>query len=497
MNMLELTPHIDDHAAEPKYAQLYSYIAKQIVNGTLVAGTRLPSIRTLAVHLQVSRNTVEAAYQQLIAEGYVENRSRIGLFVMPMEGDVKHAELGDRGSEPEPAGGFTGTLEREPTQPLPTSVSLEDRDGSDKDAEIEIDFRHGNVDREKFPLIVWRKLANDLFRYRQDEALQYGHRQGEAGLRRAIAQYLYQSRGVRCTPEQIVMGSGIQQLLMLICQLIRQDTRSIAMEEPGYDGARAIFYHHGFEIEPIALEAEGISVQQLRERNAGAVYVTPSHQFPQGMVMSIAKRMQLLQWANERGSIIIEDDYDGEFKYGAKPVPSLQGLDGHGRVIYVGTFSKSLLPSIRLSYMVLPPWLLTRYKLEFSAYEQTASKLHQMTMERFMTEGHWDKHLRKMRKLYQEKHSTLLTALKKEMGDRVRVIGQQSGLHIVLQVKHEHHEQQLIEAARTVGVKVYPTSTYRIQQEADEMPSLLIGFGGLSLHQIREGVERLSKVWFR
>ncbi|WP_326847619.1 PLP-dependent aminotransferase family protein [Paenibacillus alvei] len=212
--------------------------------------------------------------------------------------------------------------------------------------------------------------------------------------------------------------------------------------------------------------------------------------------MSIAKRMQLLQWANDRESIIIEDDYDGEFKYGAKPVPSLQGLDGHGRVVYVGTFSKSLLPSIRLSYMVLPPWLLARYRLEFAAYEQTASKLHQMTMERFMTEGHWDKHLRKMRKLYQEKHSALLTALSEEMGDRVRVIGQHSGLHIKLQVKHEYSEQQLIDAARTVGVKVYPTSIYRIKQEEDEQPSLLIGFGGLSLIQIREGVERLRQAWF-
>lgn len=485
--MLELTPHIDDHSSEPKYLQLYSYITKQIWNGTLTAGTRLPSIRTLAAHLHLSRNTVEAAYQQLIAEGYVENRSRIGLFVMPIEGDVRQAECGDKAAERK--------FERELAEPLTASLDAE-MDVSDSDIGIEIDFRHGNVDRERFPLIVWRKLANDLFRHRRDEALQYGHRQGEAGLRRAIAQYLYQSRGVHCTPEQIVMGAGIQHLLILICQLIRKETHSIAMEEPGYDGARAIFYHNGYEIVPIPLEAEGISVQHLREQSAGAVYVTPSHQFPQGMVMSIAKRMQLLQWANERESIIIEDDYDGEFKYGAKPVPSLQGLDGHGRVVYVGTFSKSLLPSIRLSYMVLPPWLLARYRIEFAAYEQTASKLHQMTMERFMTEGHWDKHLRKMRKLYQEKHSTLLTALSEEMGNRVRVIGQHSGLHIMLQVKHEYSEQQLIDAARTVGVKVYPTSIYRIKQEEDEQPSLLIGFGGLSLIQIREGVERLRQVWF-
>lgn len=473
--MLEITPYIDEQADESKYMQIYHYIKRQIMSGGISAGTRLPSIRQLADSLHLSRNTVEAAYQQLHAEGYVDSRSRIGLFVCEIESDM----------------GETAEVNNRPVY-----------SGRDRVAEavaepgVDIDFRHGNIDFDGFPLSLWRKLSNDVFRLTPVEALQYGERQGEMGLRRQIAQYLRHSRGVSCQADQIVIGAGIQQLLMLLSQMIGGDRRTIAVEDPGYDGARTIFRNHRLSIVSVPLEQDGMNVRRLKESGAKAVYITPSHQFPSGMVMPVAKRMQLLQWAEERDGLIIEDDYDGEFRYHTKPIPALQGLDSTGRVVYMGTFSKSLLPSIRLSYMVLPPALLERYKVEFAVYEQTASKLHQLTMERFMQEGHWEKHLRKIRKVYQKKHAVLLLALKRTMGDRVRIIGHDSGLHLLIQIQNGMTEAGLLEAAARAGVKVYPTSNYWGEPADVQAAALLLGFGGLSNQQIEDGITRLHGAWF-
>lgn len=472
--MLEITPYIDEQADEPKYMQIYHYMKRQIMSGGIPAGTRLPSIRQLAGSLHLSRNTVEAAYQQLHAEGYVASRSRIGLFVCEIENDM-------------------GEMAGARIWHVPNS-----RDAEAEAAPVcDIDFRHGNIDCGGFPLSLWRKLSNDVFRLTPVEALQYGERQGEIGLRRQIAQYLRHSRGVSCQAQQIVIGAGIQQLLMLLSQMIGGERRSIAMENPGYNGARMIFRNHRLNVVSVPLEQDGMNVRRLKESGADAVYITPSHQFPSGMVMPVAKRIQLLQWAEELDGLIIEDDYDGEFRYHTKPIPALQGLDSTGRVVYMGTFSKSLLPSIRLSYMVLPPALLERYKADFAVYEQTASKLHQLTLERFMEEGHWEKHLRKIRKVYQKKHAALLAALKRAMGDRVRIIGHDSGLHLLIQVQNGMTEAELLEAAAGAGVKVYPTSNYWGEPaEAQDVAALLLGFGGLSEHDIEDGIARLHDAWF-
>lgn len=278
--MFEVTPKFEDSIKEPIYLQLYRYFTVEIQAGRIAAGTRLPSVRQCAANLKIARNTVETAYQQLLAEGYVESKPRKGLYVIEIEKDLNPAVS---------ANSFPFSQ-----QNLQTTT------------EIKYDFRHGNVELDGFPFSIWRKLTNDCCHPAKKELLLYGDPQGEAGLRHEIARYLHQSRGVICSPDQIVIGAGIQQLLALLCLLVGLKNQTVAMEEPGYNGARAIFQRHGFRVEPIPLEGDGISIHNLRESKANLVYVTPSHQFPCGMVMPISKRMKLLRWAEETNGLIAE-----------------------------------------------------------------------------------------------------------------------------------------------------------------------------------------------
>jgi GntR family transcriptional regulator/MocR family aminotransferase len=268
--MLEITPTLNETFDEPIYVQLYQYIKDEIFTGKIPAGTRLPSIRQLSGYLKVSRNTVEAAYQQLIMEGYVESKPRSGLFVMNIECGLPS---------------------------LPVKSSPIDEQNNHIQYKIDIDFRYGNVDSEHFPYAVWRKLTMQCIQPKQKGLFTYGDPQGECELRVEIAKYLHYSRGVACSPQQIVIGAGIQQLISLLCQLITFDGRMIAMEEPGYDGVRAVFERHRFPLKPIPLDEQGINIEALYKSKANVVYITPSHQFPCGMIMTFARRMQLLKWA--------------------------------------------------------------------------------------------------------------------------------------------------------------------------------------------------------
>ncbi|WP_028559581.1 PLP-dependent aminotransferase family protein [Paenibacillus pinihumi] len=475
--MLEWTIPLYDNHTEPKYMQIYAYIKSEILKGGAPALSRLPSVRGLADNLGVSKNTVEAAYQQLIAEGYVESRAKKGLFVADWDQEElpllpKLPAAGQR-ARSNRLGSVAATAGQ--SQPL-------------------LDFRHGSVDPDSFPLVLWRKFSNELFKTQLKEATTYGMQQGELRLREEIAAYLYPARGVVCTPDQIVIGAGIQQLLMRIVQLIGINGQTIAMEDPGYDGARIIFDSFNFKLSPIPLEPDGISMEVLEQSGAELVYVTPPYQFPCGIVMPLAKRRRLLQWAERQDAFIIEDDYNGEFKYGTKPIPALQGLDMNGRVVYLGTFSKTLLPSLRLSYMVLPPKLLARYTDRFALLEQTASKLHQLTLASFMGSGHWERHLRRLRKIYRRKHDVLVQSIGHQFGDEIRIISDRCGLHLTVEVRTTFSEAELVKSAMEHGVKVYPLSPYRMVQE-DGYPRLLLGFAGLNEQQLKEGTARLKQAW--
>jgi GntR family transcriptional regulator / MocR family aminotransferase len=466
--MIEITVVLENKSEEPLYLQLYNYFKQEIQKGTIKPGEMLPSKRKLSLHLGISQNTVETAYQQLQAEGYVEGVPRKGIFVKEIQRDLI---------------------------PANRRMSLNSQKVFKEESEpYSVDFSHGRIALEHFPYTIWRKLTIQSLYEDQSTFFLNGDRQGELPLREEIVKYIYHSRGVKCSPEQIIIGAGTQYLIGLLTMVIGRDV-IFSIENPGYHRTREAFKDQGVNLIPIPLNDNGISMKHLYKSKAQITYVTPSHQFPIGMVMPITRRLELLKWAEEKGRYIIEDDYDGEFRYRGKPIPSLQGLDANGKVIYLGTFSKSLIPSIRINYMVLPGTLLKKYTDHFSLYKQTVSRLHQHTLWNFMKTGHWERHLNKMRTVYRRRQQTLISSIKKNLGDHVRIIGDDSGLHILLDVQNAMSEKELIEKAKGEKVKVYPTSVYYQDLNANKGSMVLLGFGGLTECEIEQGILLLKRAW--
>jgi GntR family transcriptional regulator / MocR family aminotransferase len=460
---VELTPFLHKELPEPLYSQLYHWIKKEIEEGRLLPGVKMPSIRQLTTHLKVSRNTVEAAYQQLQSEGYLESVPKSGIWVAEIEKPPLHRIVVEH----------PNMSECKPS------------------SEVLVDFEYGNVDPDKFPLKQWKKCLSDAVDQENSWLFQYSEKQGEFALRREISNYLLQSRGVRSAPEQILITAGTQASMALICHLLELWEKTVAMEEPGYSGVRSVLEDQGCHIDPVPLEKDGLSVEHIQTSRAKAVYLTPSHQFPFGMVLSISKRMRLLKWAYQTGGYIIEDDYDGEFRYRGQPIPSLKSLDEQERVIYLGTFSKSFLPSARLSYIVFPPSLMVQYSRKFAAYNQSVSPIIQWAMALFMQSGEFERHIRRMRKMYQRKHQALIRSIEQYMGTQVKIVGEKSGLHILLKLKGVT-AFELIENGLQKGVKVYSPSRFWLNPNPEVSSYIMLGFGGLSIEQIEKGVRLLA-----
>ena len=468
---MNIIPKLDKKLKEPLYIQLYQYFKEEIQSGRIPSCKRLPSIRQLAGDLHISKTTIQWAYQQLLAEGYIENKERSGYYVVEME------------SMPF---GHTFSLPKQPR-----SEKNPFRKGSD----VLYDFYMSHIDADHFPFQKWRTCLNQTMLSNPKELLFYGDRRGEPDLRAAISSYLRQSRAVNCMADQLVLGAGTQTIVRLLCHLIGCDGKKVAMEEPGYEGVRHVFQQLGFQVIPIPLEEDGLSVDELHKSGAKVVYITPSHQFPLGMVMPVAKRMRLLKWAKEIGGLIIEDDYDSEFRYHGKPIPSLQGLDVNGNVVYVGTFSKSLMPAVRMSYAVLPHRLLNMYQHHDHGYDQTVSRLHQKTLQLFMESGEWERHLRRMKKVYQRKHDILLQTIHHVMNGHVQITGQNAGLHVVMKINSPKSADDLVHIAEKSGVRVYGVVNKWMNIQKKDEPLILLGFGGLSIKEIPEGIERLHEAW--
>lgn len=448
--------------SSPKYKQIYEQFKSFIEQGNVKADEQLPSIRQLAESLHVSRNTTLTAYNQLVAEGYIRGEGRKGYFVNPLEPSL---------SQESPI--------------LPNKKRVR------KEESVRIDFRTDAVDGFHFPLKIWRRIANQVLTL--PESFRYGEPFGEVSLREQIAAYLLQSRGVRTDADAIMVGSSTQQMLINLGHILKKDYSGIIVEDPGFDGAREAFQFHDFSLEYLPVYATGADLSQLKQMDSGLIYVTPSHHSPYGVSMSIQQRQTLIGWANKVQGYIIEDDYDSEFRYTGRPFPALASIDST-RVIYLGNFSKSFLPGLRLSYMVLPQRLLNRYKREFLSFESSTSLFSQLTMARFMENGEWNRHIKRMRLVYKRKMEHLVSLLKKHFGQSISIIGEQSGLYILIKINLECSEEWLIERAHHYGVKVRPTSIYFIKNYPDK-PMIKLGFSGLSYDEIELGVNLLRKAW--
>ncbi|OPJ59183.1 PLP-dependent aminotransferase family protein [Clostridium oryzae] len=469
--MFELTPNLDTKSSKPIYNQLYEYIRNLILTNKLKADEKLPSIRYLSNYLGISKNTVVTAYDQLLSEGYLYSLNRSGIFVEKLQNIKVYHHKDD-----------TKFLNRINEIPPDESHNF--------------DLRNAQIDLDSFPYSLWRKVSNECICPSLKELLVYGEHQGEPELRDQIARYVFAARGVKCTWEQVLIGAGTQQSLYMLSLMLKDIDNEIAFEEPGYDGARKVFIDNGFKINPIELEADGISIDRLIKSNSKIVYVTPSHQFPCGMIMPAAKRLMLLELISRRNGYIIEDDYDGEFRYQGKPIPSLQGMNNSERVIYMGTFSKALSPAIRISYMILPEPLVNSYRKKCMIYEQPVSRLEQKTLQLFMEHGYWSRHIKKMRNIYKKKHDLLVSAINEIMKDKVDIIGRGAGLHLLVNVKNSMTEAELLESASRANVNVSPTSKYWFNKENTNSTMVFLGFAGIKPENINESIIRLSHFWF-
>jgi GntR family transcriptional regulator/MocR family aminotransferase len=459
-----LTIGIDSGKKEPIYEQIYEYIRDEIKAGNLSTGMKLPSVRKFAEHLDISRNTVDLAYSQLLSEGYIESKPKRGYYVAATE------ELLD----------FTAdmTEEEEQIESLP---------------DLPYHFAPSGVDMVHFPYNTWRKLMREVLMDNNSELFQTGDCAGDEQLREAIKVYLHQSRGVNCASSQIILGSGMEYLLILLSQILGNGY-TIGMENPTYMQAYRVFRELGFSVKAIPMDEAGIQIDTLTESNADIAYVTPSHQYPTGIVMPVSRRNALLNWAAKKeGRYIIEDDYDSEFRFHGKPIPALQGNDRNGKVIYMGTFSKAIAPAIRVGYMVLPRNLMHRYLEKISFYSCTVSRIDQAILSGFIREGHFERHLNRMRAVYKNKHQYLMQQLK-IFGNDIVIRGSSAGLHVLVEFKgisdHKAFETCLLEK----GVRLQPISSYYITG-GPEIESYVIGYARMKESQIKEGIRIIKNIY--
>lgn len=463
--MNELTMNLKAGSKTPLYEQIYTYIKKDIQNGRISHGEKLPSTRALAKHLEVSRSTVELAYEQLQSEGFIESAPYRGFFVAQID-ELYHLS--------------------EPKKKSVTRETVKEK--------YKYDFSPNGVDLKSFPYNVWRKLSKDILIDDKAALFRSGDSQGEYGFRNAVCNYLHQARGVNCTPSQIVIGAGSDYIVMLLA-IVLGTGHKIAFEDPTYKQAYRLMNSLSYKTVSVPMDKNGVQVKELSESGADIAYVTPSHQYPTGIVMPMKRRMELLRWANEADArYIIEDDYDSEFRYKGKPIPALQGYDGNGRVIYLGTFSKSIAPAIRLSYMVLPKELLDRYQSRHRFINSTVSKVDQMIVQRFLEEGYFERHLNKMRAMYKSRHDVLIESLRC-LSDKCSISGENAGVHLLLKFHGNVTEEELIERAKRQGIRVYGLSDYRILKEREEKATILLGYANLTEEQIKEAITLLAKCW--
>ena len=442
------------------YVQLYESIRDEILRGELKAGEKLPSLRSLAKSLNISVTTAQLSYNQLLVEGYILSKPQSGYYI---------AEV-------------SSSKQKEQTALL--------------DDFIENEMSHTTnpfvCDMECFDFIKWKKCSSRVFNDHPDLLLFESDPQGESILRHQIAKYVYSSRGVKCSPSQIVIGAGTQQITSHLCRILsKMGINHVSLESPGYLPVQSMLQDNGFALSHIPVGKNGIDISKLPINIASAVYVSPSNQFPTGAVMPAGRRHQLLDWATDNNSIIIEDDYDSELRYFGKPVPALKSLDTNDNVVYLGSFSSTLFPAIKIAYMVLPSSMSDIFQQIKGQYTQTCSKAEQLTLALFMDNGYYYTNIKKMRSLYSQKLSLTMQCFEKYGSSFVSPVNTQSGINLTLKIKTKKSAEKLCNEAKSLGLLMIPLSELTDQ----ETTSLIFYYSKLPLDSIESSIVKVLQLW--
>jgi GntR family transcriptional regulator/MocR family aminotransferase len=473
---------LDRRLRRPLHRQLYDGYREAILDGRLRPGQRLPSTRTLAQDLQISRIPAIMAFEQLLAEGYLESRVGAGSFVSAALPDQPPVD-GNRKTGPQ--------ARRAGPRRVPASRFLP---SSEPWLALRGPFRASHPAFDEFPAELWARLVARHARRLSPRQMAYGDPMGLPALREALATHLRTVRSATCTPEQIMIVSGSQQALALAAQSLLEPGDAVWLEEPGYGGARDALTLASTRIVAVPVDQDGLDVAAgiARAPDARAAYVTPSHQYPLGVIMSAPRRLQLLDWARRRGAWLFEDDYDSEYRYEGQPLASLYGLDGDARVLYVGTFSKVLFPALRMGYLVIPRDLVERFRRFRGAMDISTALLYQAVLADFIREGHFARHLRRMRGIYAERRRALEAALVRELGAVVRVVGDRAGMHLVILLSRDTRDHDIAVRAAGRGLSVIPLSSCYTGRATER--GLVLGYGSTRLGEITDAVRRLKFV---
>ena len=464
----------------PLFQQIYNGLRKAILSGAFQRGQKLPSTREVAEQLGISRTVVLLAYDQLLAEGFTVGRSGSGTYVSA-DVNVRRSTRAEESAKlslsrfgsSAAAAWSRMTFAQSSTPSLP------------------YDFVYGRSDLETFPFEMWRRMLLRCARRAPVSELDYGPAAGNVALKEAIATHLLRSRAVICDPSQVLVVNGSQQALDLIARVLIERGDRVAIEDPSYQGTREVLRAAGVRLLPVAVDHDGLDPDRL-PASARAAFVTPSHQFPTGAILPLARRLALLDWAKRKSAVIVEDDYDGEFRYEGQPLESLQGLDREGRVIYIGTFSRTVFSSLRIGYLITPRRLVPAFTAAKWLCDRHTATLDQETLAEFIASGMYERYLRRVRRRNAARREVLLEALHTDLRDRVDVTGDGAGAHVVLWPKHRISEDSVTASAAAQGVRVYGISGYFLRKSS--RTGILLGYSRMKETAIREGIRRLGKV---
>jgi len=451
---------LDEKSKKPLHIQLYEAMKEDIISNHTI-GDKLPSIRKVATLYNLSKTTVESAYSQLYAEGYIESRPKSGYYVCELYFDKQKKE-----------------------EPTSSKTELPKKS-------YRYDFFPAQLHKEDFPLKLWKRISNKVLTDTIDFG-SYPDGQGEYLLRDEIAKYLRNSRGVECDAKHIIITHGFSDSMELLAKLIQKRYKHFAQEIPGYHIAHKIFDAYGYNIHPINVDSNGLKIAQLKQSQAQVVYITPTHQYPTGATMPISNRLKLIQHMHSIDGLIIEDDYDSELSYYNRPIPSLQGLDKADNVVYLGTFAKALSPAIRVGYMIVPTWILALYQESYDAHFARVSLSTQLTLAHFIKDDHWERHISRIRTLNKKKHQAMKDALIKHLGKSFNIVSEGAGLAILITPTTTDFDWQKLQTlAEDANIKIYLAK----ERSGGDFEAVRMGFGGFRLDEIEGAVEAFAKVW--